>query len=236
MSAVMMPLVAAEILIVDDDPHLREVVDYALSREGFRTRQAGDGVAALAAFHEQPADLILLDVLMPEMDGIELCRRLRQETNTPIVFLSSRGEELDRVLGLELGGDDYITKPFSTRELVSRVKAVLRRTQVQPAPQATQDTRLTVGELTLDAEQHRIWASGEEVTLTLTEFRILQVLMRRPGRAYTRDELVDLAYPGPHHVSDRTLDSHVRRIRQKLRDKGLDPVETVHGLGYRLRR
>ncbi len=229
---------APHILVVDDDPNLREMVRYALSREGYEVREAGDGQAALSSLEAAPADLVVLDVLMPELDGLEVCRRIRKRSQVPIVFLSSRGEELDKVLGLELGGDDYLAKPFSPRELVSRVKAVLRRTR--PAAEgatAEPDARgdqLSVGSLRLDPTAHRTFVGDAEVMLTLTEFRILQVLMNRPGRAYSRDELIDRAYPGRHYVSGRTLDSHVRRIRQKLRDQDLDPIETVHGLGYRL--
>ncbi|MCB9758814.1 MAG: response regulator transcription factor [Alphaproteobacteria bacterium] len=226
----------AHILVVDDDPRLREVVRYALSRAGFRIDEASDGAEALRRFAADRPDLIVLDVLMPEMDGIEVCRRIRQESDVPIVFLSSRDEEVDRVLGLELGGDDYVTKPFSPRELVSRVKAVLRRTRPAAPRESEDDPVLVTGTIRMDTGEHRIWAGDDEITLTVTEFRILQVLMTRPGRVYTRDELVDRAYPGTHHVSDRTLDSHVRRIRQKFRVHDLDPVETVHGLGYRLRQ
>lgn len=222
----------AEILLVDDDPSLREVVRYALTREGFSVREAENGLEALERFAAAPVDLVVLDVLMPELDGIEVCKRIRAESSVPIVFLSSRGEELDRVLGLELGGDDYITKPFSPRELVSRIKAVLRRTRPELASEGT----LEAAGVRMDPDAFRAWANGVQLTLTVTEFRILEVLVRRPGRAFPRDELVELAYPGPHHVSDRTLDSHIRRIRQKLREAGLDPIETVHGLGFRLRR
>ncbi len=225
----------AEILVVDDDPRLREVVRYALSREGFSVSEAADGAQALAYLDRQPRepDLMVLDVGMPELDGMALCRAIRRRSELPIVFLSSRDDELDRVLGLELGGDDYITKPFSTRELVSRIKAVLRRTRRRAEP--GDEERLRAGALCMDIARHRVYAGEAEVGLTVTEFRILQVLMRRPGRVYTRDELTERAYPGRHHVSERTLDSHVRRIRQKMRPHGLDPVETVHGLGYRLR-
>ena len=222
-----------EILIVDDDPRLREVVRYALSREGYTVREAGDGRAALQSIAANPPDLVVLDVLMPELDGIEVCRRIRETSTLPVVFLSSRGEELDRVLGLELGGDDYMTKPFSPRELVSRIKAVLRRTQ---RPAAVEENLLQAAGLRLDAGQHRVWtAGGQEITFTATEFRLLMVLMKRPGRVYSRDELMDRAYEGNHHVSGRTLDSHMRRIRQKLREEDLDPIETVHGVGYRLK-
>ena len=223
----------AEILVVDDDPRLREVVRYALTRAGFAVREACDGVEALRAFREREPDLIVLDVLMPELDGIEVCRRVRAESQVPVVFLSSRGEEVDRVLGLELGGDDYLTKPFSTRELVSRVRAVLRRTRREPE---VASTPLQVGSLRLDPVEFRAWVGSDEVGFTVTEFRMLSVLAGRPGRAWTREQLAARAYPDDRHVSDRTVDSHVRRIRAKLRDVGLDPIETVHGLGYRLRR
>jgi two-component system OmpR family response regulator len=221
------------VLVVDDDPHLREVVRYALTRAGFTVTEAASGVEALRLHRGAPADLIVLDIVMPELDGIETCRELRKTSRTPIVFLSSRDEELDRVLGLELGADDYLTKPFSTRELVARVKAVLRRAQAEP--DVERSPILTAGKIRLDPTEHRAWAGEAEVVLTVTEFSLLRVLMTRQGKVYTRDELTERAYPGGnHHVSERTLDSHVRRIRQKFREHGLDPVETVHGLGYRL--
>jgi two-component system OmpR family response regulator len=227
-------MTSADILVVDDDDNLREVVRYSLSREGFQIREARDGADALRQFKDRAPDLIVLDILMPEIDGLEVCRQVRRSSQVPIVFLSSKDEELDKIIGLELGGDDYVTKPFSPRELVSRVRAVLRRTH---RPETTPDAsdELTAGPVRLNPSLHRVWAGDEEVRLTVTEFRLLQVLMSHAGKVYTRDELVERAYPGNHHVSDRTLDSHVRRIRQKFRTHALDPVETVHGLGYRLR-
>jgi len=225
----------AEVLLVDDDPSLREVVRYALTRAGFRVREASDGREALLAFRRSEPDLMVLDISMPELDGLEVCREIRKHSQVPILFLSSRGEELDRVLGLELGGDDYVTKPFSPRELVSRVKAVLRRTRPVARDDADADA-VQVGRVRVDRGQHRVWVGETEVGLTVTELRILDVLIRRPGRVYPRAELVELAYPGPHHVSDRTLDSHVRRIRQKLRDAGSECIETVHGLGFRFQK
>lgn len=221
----------ARILLVDDDPSLREVVRYALDRDGHTVVEASNGADALTAFDLAEPDLVVLDVLMPEMDGLAVCRELRARSSVPIVFLSSRGEEVDKILGLDLGGDDYVTKPFSPRELVSRVNAVLRRTH--PVPAAGEAGVRAAG-IRLDPESFRAFASGAELALTVTEFRILEVFVRRPGRVFTRDELVERAYPGPHHVSDRTLDSHIRRIRQKLREHGLDPIHTVHGLGFRL--
>ena len=228
----------ARILLVDDDPHLREMLGYALRREGYEVLEAGDGAQALRVVESESVDLLVLDVMMPELDGLEVCRRLRRDSQVPIVFLSSKAEELDRVLGLELGGDDYVTKPFSPRELLSRVKAVLRRTRgvVVPEPEVDPDS-LEMGTLRLDLDAHRCHVAGQEVTLTLTEVRMLQVLMGAPGRAFSRDELVERTYQGRHFVSGRTVDSHVRRIRQKLRDAGLeDLIETVHGLGFRLHR
>lgn len=239
---------AEHVLVVDDDAHLREVVRYALSRAGFRVSEAGDGRSALAAVDREMPDLIVLDVLMPELDGLDVCREVRKRSAVPIVFLSSRGEEMDRVLGLELGGDDYVAKPFSPRELVSRVRAVLRRTKAPPPSEdAAEDEEpaLSEGRIHLDPVEHRITAADQPVELTATEFRILQVLLKRPGRVYTREEIVDRAYPGRHFVSDRTLDSHVRRIRQKFREAAdaagvgghtHDPIETVHGVGYRMRK
>jgi two-component system OmpR family response regulator len=230
----------ARILLVDDDPHLREMLGYALRKEGYEVREAGDGAEALRRFAEQPVDLVVLDIMMPELDGLEVCRQIRRTSRVPIVFLSSKAEELDRVLGLELGGDDYVTKPFSPRELISRVRAVLRRSQAPPlAPASVQDAdeALMQGPLRLDPVAHRCTVHGVEVALTLTEFRMLQTLLSAPGRAYSRDELVERSYEGRHFVSDRTVDSHMRRIRAKLREGGLDDrIETVHGLGFRLRK
>lgn len=228
----------ARVLVVDDDPHLREVLRYALTRDGHEVREAKDGSEALRLCAAEAPDLLVLDIVMPVMDGLETCRELRKKSTTPVVFLSSRDEELDRVLGLEMGGDDYLTKPFSTRELCARVKAVLRR--ARPSPRSAEDAPvLRAGPLRLDTVEHRAWVDhptgAKEVVLTVTEFALLEVLMARPGRAYTREELTDRAYGDGYHLAERTLDSHVRRIRAKLRDEGLDPIETVHGLGYRLR-
>jgi two-component system OmpR family response regulator len=222
----------AEILLVDDDPHLREVVRYALAREGHVLREAENGEDALRAFELAPPDLLVLDVLMPELDGLEVCRRVRKTSQVPILFLSSRGEEMDRVMGLDIGGDDYLTKPFSTRELVSRVRALLRRSGgTTSAPTSFFES----GGLRVDPASHRAWAQEEVLDLTVTEFRMLAALVKHPGRAFTRSALVELAYEGTHHVSDRTIDSHIRNLRAKLRSAGEDGrIETVHGLGFRL--
>lgn len=220
----------ADILLVDDDPHLREVARYALAREGYQVREAGDGQRALDAFAAAPPDLIVLDVLMPEVDGLEVCRRIRKTSSVPILFLSSRGEEIDRVMGLDLGGDDYLTKPFSPRELVSRVRAILRRSGA-----STTSATIERGPIKVEPQSHRAFVHSVELELTGTEFRMLAAFTKHPGRAFTRSALVDLAYDGPHHVSDRTIDSHIRNLRAKLREAGADGlIQTVHGLGFRL--
>jgi two-component system OmpR family response regulator len=223
----------ARVLVVDDDPHLREVVRYTLSRQGWEVLEAADGAAAVALARAESPDLIVMDVLMPELDGLEACRRVRTFSQVPVIFLSSRGEELDRVIGLEIGGDDYLAKPFSTRELVSRVKAVLRRTRPPEAPTAAEEV-LTHGPLRLDTARHRCFVAGAEVELTATEFRLVAALLRQPGRVYSREELMERAYPDQRYVADRTMDSHLRNVRAKLRDAGCDPIETVHGVGFRL--
>jgi two-component system OmpR family response regulator len=219
---------AARIMLVDDDDPLREVVRYALAREGFEVIEARDGEAARRLLDEAIPDVLVLDVAMPRLDGFSLCRELRARSDVPVLFLSARSDEVDRVLGLDLGGDDYVTKPFSTRELVSRVKALLRR-RLAPEPAV-----LTWGRLRLDIDEHRVFVDDVEVVLTATELRLLAALLRRPHRALGREELADAAYPDARNVSERTVDSHIRRVRAKLRPFGLDPFETVHGVGFRL--
>lgn len=221
------------VLVVDDDSNIREVVRYALAREGFDVRESARAADAQRQMDARMPDIVVLDVTMPEMDGLEFCRRIRRSSRVPILFLSSRGEELDRVLGLELGGDDYLAKPFSPRELVSRIKAILRRSQ----PDAPVEPQvLDVAGIRLDPVEHRVFVGEREAPLTVTEFRLLQTLMSRPGRAWSREELMKSAYDGVHFVAERTLDSHVRGVRAKLRELGVDPIETVHGVGYRLEK
>ncbi len=226
------------ILIVDDDPHIREVVRFALGSAGFDTIEASDGVEAIERFKELSPALVVLDIMMPELDGIEVCRALRKDSTIPIVFLSSKDEEVDRILGLELGGDDYVTKPFSPRELVARVKAVLRR--VGPEVETEQDKKeeragmIHHGRLHMDLDRYLAYWGDREVALTATEFGLLRTLMGFPGKVFTRDELMQGAYATETIVTDRTIDSHVRRIRRKFSDAGGDPIETVHGIGYRL--
>jgi two-component system OmpR family response regulator len=225
----------AKILIVDDDPAIRDVVRFALTRAGFEAVEAADGPAALDAFAAAAPDLVVLDVLLPGLDGIEVCRELRRRSSVPILFLSSKEDEVDRVVGLELGGDDYIGKPFSPRELVARVRALLRRAAPArtPAPPAPQTLRRH-GKLTLDLDFVRASWDGQEVQLTATEFGILRTLIGRPGKVYSRDDLMDGAYGVDKVVSDRTIDSHVRRLRAKFAAIGAAPVETLHGFGYKL--
>jgi two-component system OmpR family response regulator len=223
-----------KILVVDDDSHIREVVCFALAKDGFATVEAADGAAAVELFARERPDLVVLDILMPEMDGTEVCRRIRRDAATPIIFLSSKDDEVDRIVGLELGGDDYVTKPFSPRELVARVRAVLRR-NAAPAPAGAGATQqLAHGKLRLDLEAFTVSWDGAAVVLTATEFAILRTLAGRPGKVFSREALMDSAYDDRRYVSDRTIDSHVRRLRGKLAAVGAAPIETVHGLGYKL--
>jgi two-component system, OmpR family, response regulator len=222
------------VLVVDDEPHIREVIVFALGRAGFRTVEAEDGAEAIERFEREGPDLVILDVMLPSLEGTDVCREIRRRSAVPILFLSSRDEEIDRVVGLELGGDDYVGKPFSPRELVARVRALLRR-GAPPPPRAESPRReLRHGRLAVDLDEHRCRWEGREVVLTATELGILRTLLGRPGKVYSRDELMDGAYRETTVVSDRTIDSHVRRLRAKLREAGGDPVETVHGVGYKL--
>ena len=221
------------ILIVDDDAHIRDVIDFALQKAGFATVNAENGEQALARFQTHPPDLVVLDIVMPELDGTEVCKALRRFSSVPIVFLSSRDDEVDRILGLELGGDDYVTKPFSPRELVARIKAILRRGKGD-APEATAGHRLEHGRLRLDLDRYTAFWQEQEVVLTLTEFGILRTLLAHPGRVCRREQLMDGSYQDYRVVSDRTIDSHVRRVRAKFKALGADPIDTLHGIGYRL--
>jgi len=227
------------ILIADDDPHIREVVRFALENAGFLTVQAADGRETVERFLSSGPDLLILDIIMPEMDGTEVCRQIRLHSATPIIFLSSRDEEVDRIVGLELGGDDYVTKPFSPRELVARVRAVLRRaeksqTTIDSAGKPSPAKLLRHGCLELDLDRFEAHWAGKPVVLTITEFGIVRALLSHPGKVFTRDELMSTAYTYDNIVTDRTIDSHVRRVRRKFAQAGADPIETVHGLGYRL--
>jgi two-component system OmpR family response regulator len=208
------------------------VVRFALEKAGHKVIEAADGKKALELFQAHAPEVVVLDIVMPELDGIEVCRQLRQSSRVPIVFLSSRDDELDRVLGLEIGADDYVTKPFSPRELVARVKALLRR--LTPEPTASTEL-LKQGSLAIDPVRHQVTWEGREVILTVTEFGVLQSLMGMPGKVYSRNEVVDRAYGHGHYITDRTVDTHVRRIRKKFEPLSVDPIETVYGVGYRLK-
>lgn len=223
------------ILVVDDDPHIRDVICFALEKAGMAALTAQDGAEALARLDGEGADLIILDIGMPEMDGLEVCRRIRKRGDTPILFLSARSDEIDRIIGLELGGDDYVTKPFSPRELVARVGAILKRAKAIAAAPVEQDGILQRGPLTLDAPRFHAEFGGIAVPLTALEFSIMRMLAARPGIVFSRDRIMDAAYADNVHVSDRTIDSHVRNIRAKFAAAGCPSViDTVHGVGFRL--
>ena len=220
------------VLIADDDPHIRQVVRYALSQEGLDVVEAADGAEAMAAFAASAPDIVVLDVGMPEADGLEVCQEIRKTHQTPILFLSARDEEIDRILGLEIGGDDYVGKPFSPRELTARVKAILKRSGPAPEPA---DEALEHGALRLAPAQHEATFGGAPLALTPLEFSILATLVRRKDRVVSRDDISAGAYRMNVHVSGRTIDSHVRNIRQKLAAAGAEAaVDTVHGVGFRL--
>jgi len=223
------------VLVVDDDPHIRQLLVFALAKAGLAAREAKDGEEALAMVAEQAPDLMILDINMPRLDGLEVCRRLRPETPTPILFLSSRDDEIDRVVGIELGGDDYVVKPFSPREVVARVMAILRRTHGAPPLAATLATGLGQGRLSLDVDGWTARWGGEEVALTVTEFGILRALASAPSRVFTRDAIIDRLHGPGFALTDRTIDSHIRNLRGKFAKLGgHDVVETRAGVGYRL--
>ncbi len=227
---------ARTILVVDDDPHILEVIGFALEQAGMGVVTARDGQQALDLFEAGHFDLVVLDISMPERDGLEVCREIRKTSEIPVLFLSSRDEEIDRILGLEMGGDDYVTKPFSVRELVARVRAILKRTTASPRCEDRQ-TSLRCGGVVLEPEQHRVSYKGTEVQLTATEFSILKAFLSQPTRAFDRNGLIEQSYDLNIHVSDRTIDSHIRHIRSKFQAQGCAGlIETVHGVGYRLGR
>lgn len=221
----------AQILIVDDDPSIKDVIGYAVEGGGFSTTFAADGAEGLAKAQTGAFDLVVLDIGLPEMDGLDVCKALRKTSDVPILFLTARDDEIDRVLGMEIGGDDYVTKPFSPRELVARIKAILKRTTRVVAD----DGPLQRGVLEVDIDRHLSRVSGQEVSLTTSEFALLAVLMRRPDHVTSRAQLVDEVYGNNVHVSDRTIDSHIRNLRAKLADAGLsEAITTIHGVGLRM--
>ena len=223
------------ILVADDDPHIRQLIAFALAKAGLDAIEAEDGEAALAAVEAHHPDLLILDINMPRMDGIEVCRHLRATGTLPILFLSSRDDEIDRVLGIELGADDYVTKPFSPREVVARVMAILRRVAAHPPAAEHATGMMRHGRLTLDTDGWRACWDETEVSLTVTEFGILRTLAAMPSKIFSRDAIIDRLHGPGFAITDRTIDSHVRNLRAKFAGVGApDVIETRAGVGYRI--
>jgi two-component system response regulator ChvI len=231
----------ATIALVDDDKNILTSVSMLLEQEGYNVRTYSDGASALTALGATPPDLAILDIKMPRMDGLELLRRLRQSADMPVIFLTSKDEEIDELMGLNAGADDYIRKPFSQRLLLERVRAILRR--ADPNKGATSNAAeprkeaLVRGKLALDPQRHECTWDSKAVRLTVTEFLILQCLAQRPGFVKSRDNLMDAAYDDQVYVDDRTIDSHIKRLRKKFKvvDDDFDAIETLYGVGYRYR-
>ncbi|MGQ0660251.1 response regulator transcription factor [Sphingosinicella sp.] len=227
------------IALVDDDRNILMSLSVALQAEGFTTRLYSDGEAALKALTEAPPELAVLDIKMPRMDGMELLRRLKEKTDFPVIFLTSKDEELDEALGLAMGADDYIAKPFSQRLLIARIRAVLRRSEARAKPPGDEPEQeaeeIVRGRLVMDPARHRVRWDGADVVLTVTEFMILEALAQRPGVVKSRNQLMDVAYHDDIYVDDRTIDSHVKRMRRKFReaDPAFRSIETLYGVGYR---
>jgi two-component system response regulator ChvI len=228
------------IALVDDDRNILTSVSIALQQEGFVTRVYADGAAALKAINDNPPDIGVFDIKMPGIDGIELLRRIREFSPMPVIFLTSKDDELDEALGLAMGADDYISKPFSQRLLVARIRAILRRQELErdggaPGAAEAEPPALERGRLMMDPARHKVSWDGRDVTLTVTEFMILEALAQRPGVVKSRNQLLDVAYSDDVFVDDRTIDSHIKRIRRKFRaaDAEFDAIETLYGVGYR---
>ena len=225
------------IALVDDDRNILTSVSIALESEGYRVTTYTDGASALDGLKQNPPDLAIFDIKMPRMDGMELLRRLRQKSDLPVIFLTSKDEEIDELFGLKMGADDFIRKPFSQRLLVERVKAVLRRASAKDLPIAREGEArvLERGQLKMDLERHACTWKGKNVTLTVTEFLILQALANRPSVVKSRDSLMDAAYDDQVYVDDRTIDSHIKRLRKKFKvvDDDFEKIETLYGVGYR---
>jgi two-component system, OmpR family, response regulator ChvI len=229
-----------EIALVDDDRNILTSVSIALQAEGFITRVYTDPTAALKAFSDKEPDLGVFDIKMPHMDGMELLRRVREFSTMPVIFLTSKDDELDEALGLAMGADDYIAKPFSQRLLVARIRAILRRQELAMNRDSASDAEpepslLERGRLVMDPARHKVLWDGRDVTLTVTEFMILEALAQRPGVVKTRNQLLDIAYQDDVYVDDRTIDSHIKRMRRKFRasDPQFDAIETLYGVGYK---
>lgn len=227
------------IACVDDDKNILTSVSIALQAEGYLTRLYSDGEAALKAIIENPPDLAVIDIKMPRMDGLELLRKIREFSAVPVIFLTSKDEELDEALGLAMGADDYITKPFSQRLLIARIKAILRRTEhintLKNNDIAEVSEPMRRGSLEMDPDRHMVSWKGKNVTLTVTEFMVLEALAQRPGVVKSRNQLMDAAYQDDVYVDDRTIDSHIKRLRRKFKEVDLDftAIDTLYGAGYR---
>ncbi len=230
---------APTVALVDDDRNILTSVSLALQAEGFTTRVYADGAAGLKALLENPPDLAVVDIKMPRMDGMEMLRRLREKSDLPVIFLTSKDTEIDEALGLAMGADDYIGKPFSQRLLIERIRAVLRRTasrrSSEDEPDEVPAEPIIRGKLVMDPARHRVRWGGRDVPLTVTEFLILDALAQRPGFVKSRDQLMDVAYAHDSYVDDRTIDSHIKRLRKKFRavDSEFKAIETLYGVGYR---
>ncbi|MFN3662971.1 response regulator transcription factor [Yoonia sp.] len=226
------------IALVDDDRNILTSVSMTLEAEGFEVETYSDGQSALDAFTKRMPDLAVLDIKMPRMDGMDLLQRLRQKTSIPIIFLTSKDDEIDEVLGLRMGADDYVKKSFSQRLLVERIRALLRRQDAIAGEviEETEETKVMVrGDLVMDPLRHAVKWKGQDVSLTVTEFLLLQALAQRPGFVKSRDQLMDVAYDDQVYVDDRTIDSHIKRLRKKMRsaDNEFSAIETLYGIGYR---
>jgi two-component system, OmpR family, response regulator ChvI len=230
-----MPIVA----LVDDDRNILTSVGMVLEAEGYTVQKYNDGAAALQGIQDNPPDMAIFDIKMPRMDGMELLRRIRQKTDLPVIFLTSKDDEIDELFGLKMGADDFVKKPFSQRLLVERVKAVMRRAVPRDGtPVVTDATKIIErGKLSMDSDRHACNWAGKPVTLTVTEFLILQALALRPGIVKSRDALMDAAYDDQVYVDDRTIDSHIKRLRKKFTqvDETFDGIETLYGVGYRFK-
>ena len=229
----------AMIALVDDDRNILTSVGMALEAEGYSVQKYNDGAAALQGLQDQPPDMAIFDIKMPRMDGMELLRRIRQKTDLPVIFLTSKDDEIDELFGLKMGADDFIKKPFSQRLLVERVKAVLRRAGAKDGTVPVTDAAKVIerGKLAMDPDRHSCTWDTRPVTLTVTEFLILQSLAQRPGIVKSRDALMDAAYDDQVYVDDRTIDSHIKRLRKKFNqvDEAFDGIETLYGVGYRFK-
>ena len=229
----------SRIALVDDDRNILTSVSMTLEAEGFEVETYNDGQSALEAFNRRLPDMGVFDIKMPRMDGMDLLQRVRQKTNMPVIFLTSKDDEIDEVLGLRMGADDYVKKPFSQRLLVERIRALLRRQEVIAADEMgtqTEETKtMSRGSLTMDPLRHAVTWKGQDVSLTVTEFLLLQALAQRPGFVKSRDQLMDVAYDDQVYVDDRTIDSHIKRLRKKMRqvDSEFSAIETLYGIGYR---